>query len=70
MKVNSPTYTYIQEYSNDSQASLKNHGNGKLLHIDMYNINEPQQLIEKGIAELVHEYDYVAIEWPKFLDVL
>jgi tRNA A37 threonylcarbamoyladenosine biosynthesis protein TsaE len=36
----------------------------------MYNIHEPQQLVEKGIAELVHEYDYVAIEWPKFLDVL
>ncbi len=57
-RVNSPTYTYIQDYDK------------KLLHIDMYNITSFDQLVEKGIAELVHDYDYIAIEWPKFIDDL
>ena len=54
--VTSPTYTYIQTYEN------------KLLHIDMYNIIHFQQLVEKGIVELMHDYDFIAIEWPKFMD--
>ena len=57
-KVNSPTYTYIQDYDN------------KLLHIDMYNITTFDELVQKGIAELVHDYDYIAIERPKFIDEL
>lgn len=57
-RVNSPTYTYIQDYDR------------KLLHIDMYNIHSFDQLVEKGIAELVHDYEYIAIEWPKFIDEL
>lgn len=57
-RVNSPTYTYIQDYDK------------KLLHIDMYNISSFDQLVEKWIAELVHDYDYIAIEWPKFIDEL
>jgi len=36
----------------------------------MYNISSFDQLVEKGIAELVHDYDYIAIEWPKFIDEL
>lgn len=57
-RVNSPTYTYIQDYDN------------RLLHIDMYNIHSFDQLVEKWIAEIVHNYDYIAIEWPKFIDEL
>lgn len=63
-KVNSPTYTYIQEYS------AANDNTKKLLHIDMYNIHSFDQLVEKWIAELVHDYDYIAIEWPKFITEL
>lgn len=63
-KVNSPTYTYIQEYS------AANDNTKKLLHIDMYNIHSFDQLVEKWIAELVHDYEYIAIEWPKFITEL
>jgi tRNA A37 threonylcarbamoyladenosine biosynthesis protein TsaE len=86
-KVNSPTYTYIQEYVFDSKVqkssefrdqSSEDQDGGeshdeerkKLLHIDMYNIHSFDQLVEKGIAELVHDYQYIAIEWPKFMDEL
>jgi tRNA threonylcarbamoyladenosine biosynthesis protein TsaE len=54
-RVNSPTYTYIQDYDN------------KLLHIDMYNIDSFDQLVDKWIAELIHEYEYIVIERPKFI---
>jgi len=50
---------------------LQNNSNSKkLLHIDMYNIHSFDELVEKGISELVHEYDYVVIERPKFADQL
>jgi len=57
-QVNSPTYTYIQTYDN------------KLLHIDMYNISHYQELLEKWIIDLIQEYDYIAIERPRFIDKL
>jgi tRNA threonylcarbamoyladenosine biosynthesis protein TsaE len=71
-KVNSPTYTYIQEYSQDSKIlrSAQDDSMKKLLHIDMYNIHSFDQLVEKWIAELVHDYAYIAIERPKFLNEL
>jgi len=89
-KVNSPTYTYIQEYSVQSRKykvqstkykktqGLDDEDSGfrqndsikKMLHIDMYNIHSFDQLVEKGIAELVHDYQYIAIEWPKFIEEL
>lgn len=78
-RVNSPTYTYIQEYQGSSEfraQSLEdsgfrqNDGSRKLLHIDMYNIHSFDQLVQKWIAELVHDYEYIAIERPKFIDEL
>ncbi len=56
--VTSPTYTYIQEYNN------------KLLHIDMYNVTSFDELVQKGIVALIHEYDRIVIERPKFVDQL
>ncbi len=52
--VQSPTYTYINEYD------------WKILHIDMYRLQEQNELIEKWILEKIEEYEYVCIEWPKF----
>jgi len=53
-EVQSPTYTYIKIYDN------------KLLHIDLYRVEEFQELVDKWITELIHDYDYVVIERPKF----
>ncbi len=56
--VQSPTYAYLQT-----------HGN-RLLHIDMYRINEYSELVEKGILAQIQEYDHIVIEWPKFIERL
>lgn len=56
--VNSPTYTYVQEYNN------------MLLHIDMYNIKSFDELVQKGIVDLIHNYRYVVIERPKYIDLI
>ncbi len=59
-QVQSPTYTYLNSYDD------------KLLHIDMRRLNEQKELIEKGILDQIHQYEYIIIERPKhtkFLDL-
>lgn len=56
--VQSPTYAYLNVYD------------GKLLHIDMYRIQEFSELIEKWIIDQINEFDYIVIERPKFIDQL
>ena len=57
-QVQSPTYAYLNIYGE------------KLLHIDMYRINEFSELIEKGIIDQMNEYEHIVIERPKFIDQL
>ena len=42
----------------------------KLLHIDMYRLETFEDLIEKWIMDLLNEYEYILIEWPKWTDKL
>jgi len=56
--VQSPTYAYINIYDN------------KILHIDMYRIDKYEDLIEKWIIDQINHFDYIVIEWPKFIDRL
>ena len=57
-KVQSPTYTYVNVYDE------------KLLHIDMYRLETFEDLIEKWILDLINEYEYILIEWPKWTEKL
>ncbi len=57
-KVQSPTYTYVNIYDD------------KLLHIDMYRLETFEDLIEKWIIDLINEYEYILIEWPKWTEKL
>lgn len=57
-KVQSPTYTYVNVYDD------------KLLHIDMYRLETFEDLVEKGIMDLINEYEYILIEWPKWTEKL
>ena len=57
-QVQSPTYTYVNVYDN------------KLLHIDMYRLESFEDFLEKGILDLINEYEYILIEWPKWIDKL
>ena len=57
-KVQSPTYTYVNVYDD------------KLLHIDMYRLDTFEDLVEKWIMDLVNQYEYILIEWPKWTEKL
>ena len=57
-KVQSLTYTYVNVYDE------------KLLHIDMYRLETFEDLIEKWIMDLINEYEYILIEWPKWTEKL
>ncbi len=55
--VTSPTFTIMKEYS----------GRLKLYHFDMYRIEDPTELEELGLEELLYDPDGVCvIEWNKF----
>lgn len=56
--VQSPTYAYLNVYE------------WKLLHIDMYRINEYSELVEKWVIDQINEFDYIVIQRPKFIDQL
>ena len=55
-QVQSPTYTYVNVYDDT------------LLHIDMYRLESFEDLLEKGILDLINEYEYILIERPKWID--
>lgn len=57
-KVQSPTYTYVNIYDE------------KLLHIDLYRLDSFEDLVEKWIMDLINEYEYILIEWPKWIEKL
>jgi tRNA threonylcarbamoyladenosine biosynthesis protein TsaE len=57
-QVQSPTYAYLNVYDN------------KLLHLDMYRLESFQQMIEKGILDQLYNYQYLLIEWPKWIEQL
>lgn len=53
--VQSPTYTIVNIYWD------------KVLHMDMYRIESVTDLIDKWLIDLISNYEYVLIEWPKFI---
>lgn len=57
-KVQSPTYAYLNSYDE------------KLLHIDMYRIENEHDVWEKWINDQIVNHEYIAIEWPKFISIL
>lgn len=52
--VQSPTYTYMNIYKD------------KVLHIDLYRLETFNEFIEKWIMEMINDFEYICIEWPKF----
>lgn len=57
-RIQSPTYTYVNTYD------------GKLLHLDMYRFDNFDDVVEKGILDQINNFEYIAIERPKFVDKL
>jgi tRNA threonylcarbamoyladenosine biosynthesis protein TsaE len=53
--VTSPTFTLINEYP----------GRLPLYHVDLYRLDDPEQLQELGIADYVYGNGVTVIEWPE-----
>lgn len=51
--VHSPTFTYMNIYEE------------KLLHIDMYRMENPADLLHKWLLDAIDQYDHIVIERPK-----
>jgi tRNA threonylcarbamoyladenosine biosynthesis protein TsaE len=58
--VNSPTFTIINEYITDRNASV--------YHFDLYRIKKTEELTEIGIEEYLHSDCYCFIEWPEIIE--
>jgi len=56
-KVNSPTYTLINEYQNKR---------GKIVHMDLYRVKDINEINELGLFEYL-ENNIVIIEWPEII---
>jgi tRNA threonylcarbamoyladenosine biosynthesis protein TsaE len=52
-EVSSPTFTLIHEYGKD----------GRIFHIDLYRLDEPQEVATLGLDELFDRDCVVLIEW-------
>ena len=54
LEVPSPTFTLMQTYDLPR---------GPVVHVDLYRVNSPEELIEMGFADLVEDA-VVLVEWP------
>ena len=54
--VSSPTYNLIHEYPTDSAA---------IAHLDLYRLDDPEELTMLGLADLLSESSLLLIEWPE-----
>jgi len=61
--VQSPTYAYLNSYKNKTLDK-------NLLHIDMYRLESENDVWEKWINDQISNHEYIAIEWPKFINTL
>lgn len=55
--VSSPSYTIINDYP----------GEVTLLHVDLYRLNDDQEIIELALEELLTDNSVMAIEWGERL---
>jgi len=64
-KVNSPTFTLVNEYHSDTEE-LPN-----IYHFDFYRIERLDELFEMGYEDYFNQKDICIIEWPeKFADAI
>jgi len=57
IKKSSPTFSIVNEY--ESNAGMK------ILHFDLYRLNNPQELYDIGWYDYLSEADLLLIEWPE-----
>jgi len=53
--VKSPTYTLVETYSTNGW---------QIAHLDLYRLNDPEELYYLGFDDIVANNDLIIIEWP------
>jgi tRNA threonylcarbamoyladenosine biosynthesis protein TsaE len=61
--VSSPSFSLINEYACDGRFL----GITKLIHMDLYRLNNLDQALEMGIEEYLYGKEVVMIEWPEII---
>jgi tRNA threonylcarbamoyladenosine biosynthesis protein TsaE len=59
-KVNSPTFTLVNEYK----------GHIKLFHFDLFRVKNEKELLEIGLEEYLYGDGVCLIEWPEKMETL
>lgn len=54
--VKSPTYTLIESYTIQEMS---------VLHLDLYRLNDPQELLSIGLNDYLKDPGIICIEWPE-----
>ena len=57
--ISSPSFNIIHQY---------NFNDFKVLHIDLFRINDNKSIEELNIYEYIEENDYTFIEWPEYIE--
>ena len=60
-KVKSPTYTLLETYDIETDGAAR----VRVLHLDLYRIGTPGELIGYGLRECFDEDAIVLVEWPE-----
>jgi tRNA threonylcarbamoyladenosine biosynthesis protein TsaE len=61
-EVTSPTFTLVHEYAGTSKAQPEAAVN-RVFHVDLYRIEDPQEISTLGLDEILDSLSTVLIEW-------
>ena len=59
--VSSPTYSIINEYQGRE---------GKIYHIDLYRLQDEQEVMQAGVEECLYSGELCLVEWPERAEAL
>ncbi|MGI9436975.1 MAG: tRNA (adenosine(37)-N6)-threonylcarbamoyltransferase complex ATPase subunit type 1 TsaE [Geminicoccaceae bacterium] len=57
LEVPSPTFTIVQDYALEGQLTIR--------HVDLYRIEDPDELFELGLEEQPSDAEAWLVEWPE-----
>ena len=58
--ISSPTYSIINEY-----RFYENNKEKKIYHLDLYRLNNIEEIIQAGVEDCIYSGDICFIEWPE-----
>ena len=59
--VSSPTFSIINEYSIPGATELPD----RIFHIDLYRLDDTEEIIQAGVQDCVDSGNYCFVEWPE-----